>query len=149
MDYYNKSDLSKLTILQFSEQLKDGISINLEQLVETDEHFVFDNADVFRQGVCQIFAYALHKRFGYKVYVIRVEIGCHIFCKTLDNQYVDVRGMTHSFNEFISGLALPDIKEDTSEAYSFTYDDLNGDYYDIALAFANVLIEYDIERYKI
>ncbi|MBQ3206282.1 MAG: hypothetical protein IJB37_07005 [Peptococcaceae bacterium] len=150
MEFYNESDLSKLSILQFSKQLTGDKSINyLNQLVENDERFIFYNADVFRQGVCQVFAYALHKRFGYKVYIISIERGCHIFCKTLDNQYVDVRGMTHSFDEFISGLALPNIKNDTSEAYSFTNDDLNGAHYDIALAFANALIDYDIQRYKI
>lgn len=149
MDYYNKSDLSKLTILQFSEQLKDSKSINLEQLVETDERFVFDNADVFRQGVCQIFAYALHKRFGYKVYEIRIEIGCHIFCKTSDNQYVDVRGITNSFKEFILGTEVPNIEEDNSEIYTFTDEDFSCYYCDIALGFANALIDSDIERYKL
>ena len=57
--------------------------------------------------------------------------------------------MTYSFNGFISGLTLSDIKEDTSKVYTFTKEDFSCEYCDIALAFANVLIEYDIERYKI
>ena len=149
MEFYNESDLSKISILQFSKQLADSKSIeNLERLVEYDEHFIFYNADVFRQGVCQLFAYALNQKFGYKVYEINVAGAFHIFCKTLDNQYVDVRGMTPSFSEFICGLELPYIDNDTSVAYAFSDSDFNGDYHDIALAFASALIEHDIQRYK-
>ena len=149
MELYNESDLSKLSIFQFSKQLLDDKSINYsEQLVKDNLHFVFYNADVFRQGVCQLFAYALNQKFGYKVYEIKVASAFHIFCKTLDNQYVDVRGMTPSFSEFICGLELPHIDNDTSVAYSFSDSDFNGDYHDIALAFASALIEHDIQRYK-
>lgn len=149
MEFYNESDLSKLSIFQFSKELIDSKSVvNLESLVENDERFIFYNADVFRQGVCQLFAYALNQKFGYMVYEIKVAGAFHIFCKTLDNQYVDVRGMTPSFSEFICGLELPHIDNDTSVSYSFSDGDFNGDYHDIALIFANALIEHDLRRYK-
>lgn len=149
MGFYNESDLRKITILQFSKQLADSKSVkNLEGLLEKDEHFIFDNADIFRQGVCQLFAYALQQKFGYKVYEIRAGTAFHIFCKTLDNQYVDVRGMTPSFSEFICGLNIPHIDNDTSVAYSFPNSDFNGDYHNVALVFANALIESDLPRYK-
>lgn len=148
MKYYNKSDLSKLGILQFMEKIECGKAMDLRQIIVNDLRFVFYDADVFRQGVCQLFAYALHQRFGYKVHIIKAQNRCHIFCKTLDNQYVDVRGMTHSFNEFICGLEFLDIKDDTSEAYSFSDDDFTGAYHNVALAFANAIIEHDVQRYK-
>lgn len=148
MAYYNKSELCRISILEFSKQIERDQLIDLGQMVENDCHFVFYDADMFRQGVCQLFAYVLHRKFGYKVYIIKAEKGFHIFCKTLDGQYVDVRGMTHSFSEFIGGLELPDIKDDTSEPYSFCDNDFDGDYHNVALVFANELIEHDIQRYK-
>lgn len=148
MEFYNKSDLSKISILQFSKQIENSKSIDLNQMVENNLDFVFCDADIFRQGVCQLFAYVLNQKFGYKVYEINVAGAFHIFCKTLDNQYVDVRGVTPSFSEFICGLELPHIDNDTSVAYSFLDNDFNGDYHNIALAFASALIEHDIERYK-
>ena len=148
MEFYNKSDLSKISILQFSKQFENSKSIDLNQMVENNLDFVFCDADIFRQGVCQLFAYVLNQKFGYKVYEINVAGAFHIFCKTSDNQYVDVRGMTPSFSEFICGLELPHIDNDTSATYSFSDGDFNGDYRDVALVFANALIEHDIQRYK-
>ncbi len=150
MKYYTETDLIEISIYQFSKELRANNSINYsEELVENDEHFVFYNADIFRQGVCQLFAYALHKRFRYEVYKIQVEKGFHVFCKTLDNKYIDVRGITSSFDDFVKGTGLSYLTNDTSTVYTFVEEDFNGCYYEIALAFANLLIERDIKRYQV
>lgn len=150
MKYYCKKDLLNISIAEFADILKSDPSINYTDalLEDADTEFILDDADVFRQGVCQLFAFALQEEFGYKVYKISVKGGIHIFCKSPDGaEYIDVRGKTHSFREFILGSDVPITDEDSSEEYSFEEDDFSGDYYDIGLAFARELIRNDRERY--
>jgi hypothetical protein len=152
MKYYTKTDLEGILITGFSKELKEIPEINYtDMLIESpDSEFILDTADVFRQGICQLFAYALQEEFGYGVYRIRVGSSFHIFCKSADGlTYIDVRGKTTDFYSFISGSDVPTIPFDISEPYSFEPDDFSGDYYDIGLAFARVLIKSDIERYRI
>ena len=145
MIYYTKEDLEKISIADFSEELKQIPYINYSDLLveSPDSEFVLDTADIFRQGVCQLFAYALWEAFGYGVYIIRGGCSFHIFCKSKDRlSYIDIRGKTNDFYTFISGLDVPTLPNDVSEPYSF-------EDYDIGLAFARVLIMRDTERYGV
>ena len=136
MKYYTKADLEGIHITDFSKELKEIPEINYtDMLVESsDSEFVLDTADIFRQGICQLFAYALQEEFGYSVYKIQVGNSFHIFCKSEDGStYIDVRGKTTDFYSFISGSDVPTIPYDISEPYSFEPDDFSGDYYDTPL----------------
>ena len=67
--------------------------------------YQYETADIFLHGSCQLFSLALHKNFGYNAYKITWE-GRHIhyFCMIdlgKHKIYIDVRGMTTDFNEFV------------------------------------------------
>ena len=68
--------------------------------------YQYETADIFLHGSCQLFSLALYKRFGYEAFKITWE-GRHIHyfcmidvCRT--KIFIDVRGMTTDFNEFVS-----------------------------------------------
>ena len=51
-NYYSKEDLELISIKKYL-----GTDKSIIELVDDiDSDFVLDNADVFRQGVCQLFA---------------------------------------------------------------------------------------------
>ena len=84
-----------------------------ESMVEDDEdgRGVFETADVFRMGRCDIFSIALSREFGYAAYKIgETEDGLtHSFCVTfVENQmlFVDIRGMTTDLEQFCSGFVF-------------------------------------------
>ena len=107
----------------------------------------YETSDVFLHGSCQLFSLALHKRFGYDAYKITWD-GKHIhyFCMIDFGKtkiYVDVRGMTTNFDEFVATfypglLHIPysiepqDITED---------EDLSAEGDITGYAFANEIIE--------
>jgi len=84
-----------------------------ESMVKDDEdgRGVFETADVFRMGRCDIFSIALNREFGYAAYKIgETEDGLtHSFCVTFVESrmlFVDVRGMTTDLNQFCSGFSF-------------------------------------------
>ena len=71
-----------------------------------DDEFSYNYADVLLCGACHIFAESLQKKLGYNLYIIESidKKGFHAFCQVcIDNRlyYVDARGMTSSFDEFM------------------------------------------------
>lgn len=71
----------------------------------------YDEASVFLQGACDVFAYALYKRFGYEIWkVIHCDgITHHWFGRSAyqgEIINIDVRGMTTDFDAFLSGLVF-------------------------------------------
>ena len=69
-------------------------------------HNVYEDASIFLQGSCQLFSLALHKEFGYDAFEIRKGTSCHFFCQATYQGapvYIDVRGATTSWEEFLSG----------------------------------------------
>lgn len=80
--YYTKEDLEKISIKKYL-----GTDERIVELVDgRDSEFVLDNADVFRQGVCQLFAYALNEKYTYPVFIMTVDRCFHIFCKSKDGK---------------------------------------------------------------
>lgn len=73
-EYFCKEDLEQISINEYL-----GTDKSITELVNViDSDFVLDNADVFRQGVCQLFTYALNQKFNYPVFIITVDGRFHI-----------------------------------------------------------------------
>lgn len=67
---------------------------------------IYIRAIDFLHGFCTVFAYVLHKEFGYKIYSIYDEDGTivHAYCVVPNGEetvYVDVRGCTTDFVLFM------------------------------------------------
>lgn len=74
-----------------------------------NDEFPYDSAYVLLNGSCNHFAVSLGKIYGYNVYVIQQidKKGFHAFCQIYERgrwYYVDARGITSSFDEFIKGV---------------------------------------------
>ena len=118
-----------------------------------DDQNIYYDASIFLQGSCQLFSLALHQEFGYDAFEIRKGTSCHFFCKAVYNGetvYIDVRGITASWDEFLSGtrydftnydkIIPQDIEEDAK---------LSGPYEKEGLAFAKHLIHEHPKYYNI
>lgn len=80
------------------------------------------DANTFLHGVCDIFAYALAKLFNYTIYQVVDDNGyiVHAFCiyrKNNTNLYIDARGITSDYDDFISDFE--DFFEDENLKYKF------------------------------
>lgn len=150
--YLDKESLKKLTIEQYAEELVKNSKIEFSLDMLDDDMFdcPYTDADVFRHGSCQLFAFALHEKFGYTVYKIEVNGSFHIFCKSNDGtKYIDVRGITPDFNVFITGSEVTKVDTDISKEYEFEDEDFEGEFVDIGLAFARSIIKVDQARYEV
>jgi len=115
----------------------------------------YEDASIFLQGSCELFALALHQEFGFKVYTIPTGMSFHCFCKSNYNGtevYIDVRGATTDFKEFISGVYLA---RESYDCHDFTLRDIEDDaklsnpYDTEGLAFAKHLIHEHPEYYNV
>ena len=69
---------------------------------ETDNPY--EMADIFLNGSCDIFALYLHNKYGYEIYKLSNRPAIHYFCIDYSKgikKYIDVRGITTSYEEFI------------------------------------------------
>lgn len=133
--YLTKKELEGKDINQYLAEISSYINISDEVL--DDESFVVFDADDFRQGACHIFAHELTKKYGYPVFVIEKDANPHIFCKSKDGRYyIDVRGVTDDFSEFIRTLEYFYDTEDKSEPYEFLREDFEEKYTEIYEVFA-------------
>lgn len=76
-----------------------------------DDEFPYHTAWDLFSGSCYCFAVSLHKLLKYNVYIIEGsnKKSFHAFCQVYKNNklyYVDARGMTTCFNEFLEGVKL-------------------------------------------
>lgn len=150
MEYLSKEELQAVSIHKYDDLLNEKYgTTKVEEMVAADgTEFVLDDADIFRQGVCQLFAYALREKFGYKVFKLQSGVSFHIFCKSDDGtEYIDVRGKTKSFKTFVDGSELIYTDTDDSEEYVFEESDLAEPFYDIGIMFAEAIIHDNPERY--
>lgn len=121
-----------------------------------DEEFPYASAGQLLRGSCNIFALGLQKAFGYTPYIIKGDNkkGFHSFCQIYIKgtwYYVDARGITTSFDEFMEVA-----KEFVSDKYTIRavndtdIEEWKDDkYYDKALAFAEAVIEKYKECYTV
>lgn len=122
-----------------------------------DEDFPFDCALWLLLGSCNHFALSLKKVLNYTPYIIENENnpGFHVFCQIYKKgkwYYVDARGITSSFNEFMKivgefvhgeFIIRPVTKDDITEWEK----DFN--YNDEAYMFAEAIIRKYISYYTI
>ena len=79
--------------------------------VPEDEEFPYTQAEHLLKGSCHLFAMALNKIFGYTPYIIepKHKRGVHAFCQIYKSgqwYYVDARGITTSFDEFMGDIKI-------------------------------------------
>lgn len=98
--FYNVEGVDDIT--------KALLEIRYEDFYEypNDEEFPYDSAWSLLRGSCNHFAVALNKVLGYTPYIIETpnRKGFHAFCQVCKSgrvYYVDARGMTSSFDEFM------------------------------------------------
>ena len=126
------------------------------------EHDV--DAYCFLHGMCTIFAVALHREFGYSIYMLRdaddepvLDSLIHIYCIAGDSKgmrhYVDARGVTaskdaflDSFEDFFDFPAEQEIQED--EVERLMIEDMGKETYQFFLNCANQLIALHMNYYN-
>ena len=74
-----------------------------------DNEFPYDTAADFLCGSCDIFAISLSELLNYSAYIIsgKTEKSFHAFCQIYKNRqryFVDVRGITTDFSEFMKDV---------------------------------------------
>ena len=90
-----------------SHKLQDVNNPNYKDCVfKNGDDNVYEDADIFLHGACQLFALALHKKFGYDAYKLETPDNsfAHCFCKYNYkgiNFFIDVRGITSNINDVI------------------------------------------------
>jgi len=117
-----------------------------------DDEFPYYTAYPLLCGSCHLFALSLQKIFNYNAYIIegKNRKGFHAFCQIYKNRkwyYVDARGITSSFDEFMD-IAKTFVTDeyiirpiDSSDIEEWNQDD---NYIEEAYAFAEAVIQ----RYK-
>lgn len=118
-----------------------------------DEEFIYYDAEIFLNGSCQLFSYALMEKLGYSPYKIEDKNHVHYFCQASYQKkrvYIDVRGMTSDFGEFLQSSCISD-----DEAIVITPQEIsNKDLFEIeqdkmwGLPFARAIIERDKTYYS-
>lgn len=122
-----------------------------------DDEFPYDAADPLLRGSCHHFALSLQKVLGYNPYIIQGnnKTSFHVFCQIYKRHtwyYIDARGITTSFDEFMSVA-----REFVSDEYTIrpvTPDDIeewekDSDYNEEAYAFSEAVIEKYKECYTL
>ena len=121
-----------------------------------DDEFPYDSAYSFFSGSCHLFALSLNRLLDYRAYIIKGNgsNSFHAFCQIYKNSqwyYVDARGVTSSFDEFIN-----DAKQFITNEYSIqpiSEEDIKSweqePYFDDAMEFAKGIIKKYNSYYKI
>lgn len=149
--FYNANDFDDIT---------DALcEICYEEFFEypDDDEFPYDSAHSLLRGSCNHFAVALNKVLGYTPYIIETsdKRGFHAFCQTYKNgklYYVDARGMTSSFDEFMivarefvrGEYTIKEVTQDIIEEW-----ESGSEYNEEAYAFAEAVIRKYIECYTV
>jgi len=94
--YYTEKSLENIRYSEFFEE------------PDVDD-FPYDSACQLLCGSCHIFALSLQKLLNYNAYIIEGndKVSFHTFCQVYQNEkwyYIDARGVTSSFDEFIKGI---------------------------------------------
>lgn len=124
--------------------------------VPDDDMFPYDSAYPLLRGACHIFALSLQKVLGYNAYIIQGnnKVGFHAFCQIYKKgrlHYIDARGITTSFDEFMD--VAGDFVRDEFTIRPIDSSDIEEweeeDYFDEACAFAKAVIEKYKECYML
>ena len=128
----------------FYENTNEDICFLLFEIKESNSEEEIEDytAEVFLHGLCHIFAYALHQKFGYNVIEIKNESMCHWFCISKHNGkevYIDVRGMTTDYEELLQEFQ-PEIGSNPSRRIIEDLSEYNDEWEEKALKFAYEII---------
>lgn len=135
--YFHNKDLERIVIDQFSDIVIEDHNMTCP----------YDCASNFLMGSCQLFALELNHKYGYQIFEIRQNIAVHYFCKTIKNEkdcYIDVRGITNDFSEFLFGTNLSRKDDYTIREAKVVLDD---EWDKLGLKFARKIIESYPEYY--
>ena len=125
--------------------------------VPDDDMFAYDSVYSLLRGGCHVFALSLQKVLGYNAYIIQGnnKVGFHAFCQIYKKgkwYYIDARGITTSFDEFmkVAGSFVSDeftIRPiDSSDIEEWKKDD---NYFTEACLFAEAVIKEYKECYTL
>lgn len=141
--HYLRKDLRKSL-----SQVKNSL-LNNDELSECP----YDAADIFLQGSCQMFSLVLNREFHYPAYKISFGRSFHCFCMEIKNGvkiYIDVRGATDDFEEFIRDTYLPNNAQYIIELQNLEEDSkLQEEYDEIGMAFAQEIVTKYRDYYDI
>lgn len=155
--HFHKGHYLKTNISDSLSKVKNERYSEINCKDEDAADYLYEDADVFLHGSCNLFALAIHDLLGYPVYEVLDYQGCmsHVFCKAEyhgQEVYVDVRGATTDITECLSEfegslrkgytIRLRDLEEDrkldcegdrTGFAFAKAVVEKNKDYYDVSL----------------
>lgn len=120
-----------------------------EELYEifVDEGYAnYEDARIFLYGSCDLFAIALHRKFGYKMF--KLENNSHFFCESTYNDitiYIDVRGMTLNYDSLIA----PFIHDGSTKKIEYIDNCEMSESEKFGFEFANQIIDDYYSRYNV
>lgn len=121
-----------------------------------DDEFPYDSAEYLLKGSCNYFVLGLKNVLGYTPYIIQGNNGVsfHAFCQIYKKgkwYYIDARGITTSFDEFMD--VAQEFVTDSYTIRAVNDQDIEewkaDDYFEEALSFAEAVIEKYIECYTL
>ena len=149
--FYNVDDVDDITDVLLKIRYTDFFEY------PDDDEFPYDSAHSLLRGSCNHFAVALKNVLGYTPYIIEEtdKKGFHAFCQVYKNgrlYYVDARGVTSSFDEFMvvarefvrGEYAIREATQDVIEEW-----ESGSEYNDESYAFAEAVIKEYIECYTV
>ena len=120
---------------------------------ESKEECPFSDGNGFLHGICNIFALALHREFGYDIYEVvdKDKKSIHWFGLSSFNNhpiYIDVRGATTDFDEFFS-----EFQKSAGDNYQIVQREeqdcgFSEDWSETGLLFAIAVIRENYDDYK-
>lgn len=130
--------------------------LNIRSNNQDMELKTYYSAEFFLHGICHIFAYDLHREFGYDILELKNKSGgmthwCCVSDYNGKNLYIDVRGATTDYNQFLEEFQ-PDMGEHPLERIIAEQDliDINDDFEDEEqLKFADNIIERYYNYYSV
>ena len=154
VDYYSGYYLKGQSIYEIEkilqqEKIEDYPEIEFDDPYETCP---YDSASDFLMGSCELFALALHNKFGYTVFEI-VSSGrlVHTFCmKAGSRVFIDIRGITSNEDDFMSGVRILE-----GDGYEIRPRDISEDqgllneWDSLAMEFANAIINRHPKYYEV
>ena len=121
-----------------------------------DDEFPYTSAEDLLRGSCNHFVLGLKNVLGYTPYIIQGnnKVSFHAFCQIYKNRewyYIDARGITTSFDEFMD--VAQEFVTDSYTIRAVNDQDIEewkaDDYFEEALSFAEAVIEKYIECYTL
>lgn len=130
-----------------------GIKSSFPAEIRSYNDKIYYQADVFLHGICHVFAYTLHQRFGYDILEIENESGTttHWCCLSKyrgKDLYIDVRGMTTDFNEVLWDFR-PNIDNHPVKRIIEDLSPYEDEWEDDTIKFANELIDKYFDYYSL